>query len=96
MLKKLKNFIKVIAKFLRERVFVKDNLVPALLGEATFWSPLIVLAVLAICVSPTYWLTFGAVYCVWVVLLPAIPIQILFIYLWAKLLNFFRRKRRKK
>lgn len=41
------------------------------------------LALLALVVSPSYWAVFGTVYLVWVTILPAIPIQLGFIALYA-------------
>jgi hypothetical protein len=70
-------------------------IIPGLLGEATFWSPLIVLAILAI-FEPSYWAAFAAVWSFWVLLLPAVPIQLAFIAFYAKLFSFLKGKNTKK
>lgn len=65
-----------------------------ILGEALFWSPLIVLGILGLVSgNAAIWGAFIAVYTFWVLLLPAIPIQILFIFtlnkiiIWRKTIN---------
>ena len=64
-----------------------------LLGEAIFWSPLVVLGLLAIISgNPAFWGAFGAVYAVWVFALPAIPIQILFIFTINKIMSWWHNK----
>ena len=79
MLNTLKNKLKQLLKW----VWRKEMILPAILGELLFWSPLIVTAVLAILIDPWYWTAFGAIYTFWVWILPAIPIQIAFIAFFA-------------
>ena len=74
-------------KWLRKNLLNKQMIIPGILGELTFWSPLIVLSILAICKDPWFWTAFAAVYAFWVTLLPAIPIQLFFIFLYKKLFN---------
>lgn len=60
------------------------------LGELIYWSPLIVLGVMGILTGgPQFWAMFAAVYAFWVWLLPAIPIQILFIFIINKIIRRF-------
>lgn len=66
---------------------------PTLIGEALFWSPLIIIGILALIISPYYWTVFAAVYFVWVTILPAIPIQLLFIFTTHKIIQAVRRKK---
>lgn len=64
-----------------------------LLGEALFWSPLIVLGIMGIISgSAAVWGAFAAVYTFWVLLLPAIPIQILFIFTINKIMSWSANK----
>lgn len=74
-------------------LLTKENLIYLLCGEALFWSPLIVIAVLAICVNDGYWGAFAAVYAVWVWALPAIPIQIAFAFFFKWLISKIRGKK---
>lgn len=68
-----------------------------ILGELLYWSPLIVLGILGIITgSAAIWGALAAVYTFWVWLLPAIPIQILFIFTLNKIINRFFPKRRNK
>lgn len=70
--------------WLRLHILNKESILPGILGELTYWSPLIVLAFLALLKDPWYWTVFGTCWAFWVTLLPAIPIQLLFIagYKW--------------
>lgn len=74
MLNRLKQWLKKTWKWLRTNLFTKQMILPTVIGELVFWSPLIVIGLLALIISPTYWAVFGAVYFVWITLLPAIPI----------------------
>jgi len=65
------------------------------MGELTFWSPLIITALLAILVSPNYWAVFASIYAIWVWLLPAIPIQLLFITIYKYIFISLSKKERK-
>lgn len=94
-MKKIKKWLFVVCQKLHG-LFTKEMLLYTLIGEALFWSPLITLAILAIFVSNYYWVIFGTVWAVWVIALPAIPIQILFIYLTKTIITFFRNKLRRK
>ena len=47
---------------------------------------------LAIIVNPWYWTVFASIYAFWVTLLPAIPIQIAFIFMFKKIINFIKEK----
>lgn len=61
-------------------------ILPTLLGELTYWSPLIVTSVIAF-FWPEFWAIVGAIYFVWVFIFPAILIQIAFILFYKKLLR---------
>lgn len=54
-------------------------IIPGLLGELLFWSPLIVTGIMAIVIDPKYWAVFSSIFGFWVGVLPAIPIQLAFI-----------------
>lgn len=47
---------------------------------------------LAIIVDPWYWTVFASIYAFWVTLLPAIPIQIAFIFMFKKIIIFIKEK----
>lgn len=47
---------------------------------------------LAIIVNPWYWTVFASIYAFWVTLLPAIPIQIAFIFMFKKIIIFIKEK----
>ena len=81
--KGLKQRLKGLWQWLRQNFLNRTMIVPTVLGELTFWSPLIVTGLLALIVSPNYWAVFGAIYTFWVWILPAIPIQLAFIALYA-------------
>ena len=72
-------------------LFSRKMIPYVLLGELLYWSPLIVIAILAL-FSPELWAVFGAVYGVWVFLLPAIPIQVVIILGLYKIHKIVRRK----
>lgn len=65
-------------------------IVPAILGEALFWSPLIVTGLLAIIVDAKWWSAFSTIYIFWVWLLPAIPIQLAFIAMFKFIINVLK------
>lgn len=64
---------------------------PLILGELTFWSPLIVLACASL-FNAKLWAVFATVWTVWVWLLPAIPIQLAFTAGYAFIFNKIRKK----
>jgi membrane protein implicated in regulation of membrane protease activity len=73
----------------------KESILPGLLGEATYWAPIIVLLFLSL-FDTAYLAVLAAVYAVWVWLLPAIPIQLLFILFYKKLIQYLSRKIRER
>jgi hypothetical protein len=91
---KIKQLPRKIWTWLRANILNKESILPGLLGELTYWSPLIVVGIIAI-FNPFYWSIFGAIYAFWVWLLPAIPIQILFILFYKKLLKYIAHKLRR-
>jgi hypothetical protein len=85
--KTLKERLKSVWDWLRKHILNKQMIVPAMIGELVFWSPLIVTGLMAIFFSPYYWTVFGVIYSVWVGILPAIPIQLLFIFTTKKIID---------
>lgn len=79
-------------KYVKQNLLTREMILPLILGEATFWSPFVVLGLLALLVSPYYWTVFGMVYSIWVFALPAIPIQLSLIFLYKKLIFLIKRK----
>ena len=55
--------------------FLKHNWQYQLIASAIFWSPPVVIAILAIIISPWFWTLFGTLVTIWTIM-PAIPIQI--------------------
>jgi hypothetical protein len=49
-----------------------------------------VTGLLAIIVNPWYWTVFASIYAFWVTLLPAIPIQLAFIFMFKKIINLLQ------
>ena len=88
----MKEKLKKAWKWLRTHILNKEMIVPGILGELTYWSPLIATGFLALLVDPKYWTVFGAIYSFWVFLLPAIPIQLAFIAFFKLIINFLRGK----
>lgn len=74
-------------------VWRKEMILPALLGEALFWSPLITTALLALLIDPAFWATFAAIFGVWVIACPAIPIQLAFIAFFHFIFNILVRNK---
>ena len=70
-------------------------ILPTILGEVLFWSPLVVVALLAIIIDPFYWTVFAAVYTVWVWISPAALVQFAFIMFFKWLLAKISPKWRK-
>lgn len=66
-------------------------ILPTIIGELIFWSPIIVSGIIAI-IFPWFWSVVASIYFIWVLILPAIPIQIAFILLTAKIINKIRSK----
>jgi hypothetical protein len=91
-----KEWLKSVWKWLREHLLNKEMIIPCIIGELVFWSPLIVTGLLAIIISPYYWTLFGAIYSIWVGLLPAIPIQLAFIFFAKKIIDKFKKKKETK
>lgn len=78
--------------WIKQKLLTKDMILPTLLGELTFWSPLIAVGFLAVFIDAGYWALFGAIYGFWVFILPAIPIQLAFIAFFKLVINFLRGK----
>lgn len=71
----------------------RDVLLPTLVAEVIFWSPVWVPAILALVISPWWWTVSGAVIAFWAgPFTPAIALQIGFI---AALERLFNRKKNK-
>ena len=85
--KTFKDWLKSVWKWLKTHIFNKEMILPAIIGELVFWSPLIVTGLMALFFSPYYWAVFGVIYSVWVGILPAIPIQLLFIFTTKKIID---------
>lgn len=83
-------------QWLRANIINRDNILPGILGELTFWSPLIATGALAIFVDKAYWGVFWSIYAFWVYLLPAIPIQLAFIAFFKLIINLLRGKKNDK
>lgn len=61
---------------------------PFVVGELIFWAPIVIPAIIAI-FQPMMWTLVAAIYGVWVIALPAIPIQLTIIVLIKKLFDKF-------
>lgn len=92
----IKSKIKAAWEWLKAHLFTKEMVLPTIIGELIFWSPLIITGLMAILISPYYWVAFSAIYSVWVGLLPAIPIQLLFIFTVKKIIDKIKKNGDKK
>lgn len=83
-------------RWLRKYIFNKESVIPALVAEAVFWTPVWVPALIAIITgNGWYWTVSVAVIVFWCgPFTPAIPIQIAFITGATALWNKFKEKRR--
>ncbi len=71
-----KDKFKRVWVWLRKNVLNKEMFLFVLIAEIVFWSPCIVTAVLAICISPLYWSICSAVIIFWAgPFTPAVPLQ---------------------
>lgn len=74
---KVKERCRKVWRWLRKNVLNKEMIVYVLIAEAIFWSPCIVVGVLAITVNSWYWTLFGAICAFWSApLTPAVTLQI--------------------
>lgn len=63
--------------WLRKEVFVKDMIVYIIISELIFWSPVIVVIILALIINPWFWTICGAIILFWSgPFTPAIPLQL--------------------
>ena len=63
--------------WLRKNVLNKEMFVFVLISEVIFWSPCIVLGIMAALVNPWYWTIFSSICAFWALpITPAIPLQI--------------------
>lgn len=86
----MKNFFKKCWEWLRKYIFNKKSIIPALLAELVFWSPLIVLVILSI-FGVVHWSTVIAYISFWALpITPAIPIQIVLITAFCGIWNKFK------
>lgn len=79
--------------WIKTKLLTKEMILPTILGELLFWSPLITVGLLAIIVNAKYWALFASIYTVWVFICPAIPIQLLFIAAFKCLFDILRRRK---
>ena len=91
----MRKWLKKKWRWLRQNILNKQMILPAIIGELIFWSPVWVTAILAILISPWWWTVTGAVIAFWCApLTPAIILQLSFILILGKLMN--RRKKKQK
>ena len=84
----MKEKTKRLWKWLRENVLNKEMFLYVLIAEAIFWSPCIVTGILAITISPNYWVAFGAICAFWAgPFTPAVPLQLGLAVLLKKIFN---------
>ena len=75
--KTLKDRLKRSWKWLRRNVLNKSMLLWVLISELIFWSPSIVLGILAITANKAFWAPFGAYIAFWAgPFTPAMPLQL--------------------
>ncbi len=74
---KIKEKFKELWAWLKREVFTKNMLFAFIVSELIFWSPCIVLGILAVTIDVKFWVAFGAVCAFWAApLTPAVPLQI--------------------
>ena len=89
----IKEKFKKLREWLKKEVLTKDMLVALIIAELIFWSPCIVLGILALIIDAKIWAIFGALVGFWALpITPAIPCQIALAFLLKKL--FKKRKKR--
>ena len=90
---KFKEKTKSIWKWLRKNAINREMLFYVLIAELIFWSPCIIMGILAIIISPKYWTIFGAICVFWAApFTPAVPLQLGLAVLLKRL---FRKKKEK-
>lgn len=68
--------LKAIWVWLRKNVLNKEMFLFTLVAEVIFWSPCIVVGILAITINPRYWTVFGIICVFWAgPFTPAMPLQ---------------------
>lgn len=73
----MKDKLKKLWQWLRKNVINKDMIVYFIIAELIFWSPCIVIAILAIIINPWFWTPFVLICAFWAgPFTPAIPLQI--------------------
>ena len=98
MKEKIKKFFQKIWNYIKELFkHPLDALLPTLLAEIVFWSPIWISAILAWTISPWWWTVVTATIAFWAApLTPAILLQIgligVFMGVWKKIKNKFRRR----
>ena len=89
--------LKATWKWLRQNIFTKKMILPTLIAETIFWSPVIVTTLLALIVNVRWWTAVGAICVFWAgPLTPAIPLQLALILFVSKLFNHKRKRKDKK
>ena len=84
-------------KWLRKNLINKQMFIFTLLGEAIFWSPVIVTSILAIIVDPWWWTATITIILFWAgPFTPGIPLQIALIFALKKTHQKIIKKRRVK
>ena len=84
-------------KWLRQNILTKKMILPTLIAETIFWSPVIVTTLLALIVDVRWWTAVGAICVFWAgPLTPAIPLQLALILFVSKLFKHNRKKQTKK
>lgn len=69
--------IKKAFKWLRKHILNKETFIYLCIAEAIFWSPCIIVALLAVIINPWWWTVFAAICLFWSgPFTPAIPLQI--------------------
>lgn len=92
--KPLKEKMKDLWQWLRKNLINKEMLLYTLVGEAIFWIPVWVPALLAIIVDPQWWTAVSVVIVFWAgPFTPAIPLQLALIFALKKLHSKIRRKK---
>ena len=94
---KIKNFWLKVTNYMKY-IFThpKDTLLPICLAEIIFWIPVWVSALLAVIISPWWWIIAGSVITFWCLpLTPAIGLQIGFIVFFERMWNKRKNKKQK-
>lgn len=89
----LKEKIKHLWAWLRKKVFNKDMLLAFIIAELIFWSPCIVLFILAITVNPWFWTGVTAIFVFWTApLTPGWALQLAMAVFIKKMIDRFHKK----